>query len=90
MEQPWEMKIQIVKTYSWIEGKSSCVLFFKFVSSWEVFPNKEEREILSLAVRFGGEDCEWADELRLKEVWRFFLLFYVYEILIDLDVVALN
>lgn len=34
----------------------------------DMFPNKEkERKILSLAVRCGSEDCEWADELKFKE-----------------------
>ena len=48
---------------------SKSFFFFKFVSPQDVFPNKEkEREILSLAVRCGSEECEWADELRLKEV----------------------
>ena len=50
-------------------ASTSKSFFFKFVSQQDVFPNKEkEREILSLAVRCGSEECEWADELRLKEV----------------------
>lgn len=35
----------------------------------DIFPNKDkERKILSLAVRCSNEGCQWADELRLKEI----------------------
>ncbi|PFX28661.1 TNF receptor-associated factor 3-like [Stylophora pistillata] len=35
----------------------------------DIFPNKDkERKILALAVRCGNEGCQWADELRLKEI----------------------